>query len=545
MGITILNILVYTVSIAALSAYLAYMYHCAIKTELMSSFIKVHLFAAISLMLDFAAVLALETEFRRLFANISAAGGVLCSVSLLCFGLVLLRQKSLDRIVAALLYSLPVICLVVFFLWDKPIIVDPATAPKACVPYRISSALEYILSVAGCMVLAMTMAQRIGISLLEVFLLVFALASFTLKIMVTFLNPVCPPVFGPITALTISGILFFGSTRLGMFITVSLGIKRSLELYSEPVFILDGKGKLVYTNPACARLGQDTFKAIRDTCLAETPHFWEPGQYEKVLEMEHNNGLYTVSVRPAKTRLRRRSGMICLIHDDTALKAAINKLKEKNRELLVMNSSIKELQEQIVQLAAIEERNSLAKEIHDVMGHSLNLALHTLESNRLILDRHPEKAIMRLRQVINHIDRGIGEIASHSRTVKDQSPLWLLLDEMADRMEEIGVRLDVIRSRSTGKLTDEQVKAVYRICQEAITNALKHGKADHITISVREKTGFLHIHIIDNGKGCKEIIKGNGLMGMEERAGSLGGFVRFNSFEDGKGFMVHASIPMA
>lgn len=543
-GITTLSIMAYTVSIAALSAYVAYIYHSSIKTELVGSFINVHIFAVISLALDFIAILARETELRRFLANISSVGGVLCSVSLLHFSLILLSKKSPDRIITVLLYSLPAICLAVFFLWNKPIIVDPSAAPEACFPYRFSSALEYMLRVAGCVLLAVTMAQRIGIYPFEVFLFVFALASFTLKILVTFFNPVCPPVFGPITALTIFGMLFFGSARLGMLITLSLGIRRSLELYSEPAFILDGKGNRVYMNPACARLSQDTIQAIHDACLREARHFREPGQEGRVLELEHNNGIYTISIRVAKTLLQRRSGLVCLIHDDTALKAAINKLKEKNEELVAMNSSIRMLQDQIGHLAAIEERNNLAKEIHDVMGHSLNLALHTLESNRLILDRYPEKTIMRLRQVIDDIDRGIDEITANNGSRKDHSPLWSLLDEMADRMEEIGVRLDVIRSRCTNDLTDEQVRAIYRICQEATTNAIRHGKADHITISIKEKTSVLDVHIIDNGKGCGKIIKGNGLKGMEERAGSLGGVVRFNSFEDGKGFMVHASIPL-
>lgn len=118
------------------------------------------------------------------------------------------------------------------------------------------------------------------------------------------------------------------------------------------------------------------------------------------------------------------------------------------------------------------------------------------------------------------------------------------LDEMADRLSEIGVRLEVIRSKWAGELSDEQEKTIYRICQEATTNAIKHGKADQITVSIKERNRLLHVYIVDNGKGCKSIIKGNGLRGMEERTERLGGFVSFNSFEDGNGFMVHASIPL-
>lgn len=371
-----------------------------------------------------------------------------------------------------------------------------------------------------------------------------ALTSFTLKILVSFHRPAYLAVIGPIMALALSSLLFLGSAKLGMLITMSLGIRRSLELYSEPVFIMDNKGNKAYVNSECTRLSKDTFDTIYDACFMEAQSFREPWQEERMLEVEHDHGVYTISMYPANTLLQRRPSLICLIHDDTALKAVIKNLKEKNEKLVMMNSSIKMLQDQISHLATIEERNSLAKEIHDVMGHSLNLALQTLESNRLILDQQPEKALMRLRQVVRDIDRGIDEIAAHTESGEDQSPLWPLLVEMAERLSEVGVRLEVICPKWTGELRDEQVKAVYRICQEATTNAIKHGKADQITVSIKERNRLLHVYIVDNGKGCKSIIKGNGLRGMEERTERLGGFVSFNSFEDGNGFMVHASIPL-
>lgn len=511
----------------------------------MNYFITVHVFAIISLGLDFFTFLAQGTGYQHIFTILSSAGGILSSVSLLCFGLVLLRKKRLNRFLLMSLYLLPVICLVVGFLSEKTLFLEQASGIlKPGLLYKLNSGFEYMVRISGCIVLAVTVAKRMKISTFEVFMVAAALASFTLKILVSFHRPAYLAVIGPIMALALFSLLFFGSAKLGMLITMSLGVKRSLELYSEPVFIMDNKGNKAYMNPECTRLSQDTFDAIYDACYMEAQNFREPWQEERMLEVEHNYGVYTISMRPANTLLQRRPSLICLIHDDTALKAAIKNLKEKNEKLVMMNNSIKMLQDQISQLATIEERNSLAKEIHDVMGHSLNLALHTLESNRLILDKQPEKALMRLRQVVSDIDRGIDEIAAHTESGEDQSLLWSQLDEMADRLSEIGVRLEVIRSKWAGELSDEQEKTIYRICQEATTNAIKHGKADQITVSIKERNRLLHVYIVDNGKGCKSIIKGNGLRGMEERTERLGGFVSFNSFEDGNGFMVHASIPL-
>lgn len=510
----------------------------------MNYYIIVHIFAILSLVVDFWALLAGGAEYQHILAVLSSTGGLLCSVSLLCFGLALLRKEGLNRFIVITMYLVPVIFLVSALLADPSLILEQSSGLQKPGPlYKLISGMEYLLRLSSCTVLAVSVAKRVKISIFEVFMVVLAMASFTLKIVISLQKPVYMVPIGPFMALILFGLLFYGSAKLGMLNLISLGIIRSMELYSEAIFIVDNKGNRTYLNPACKRLNADTFQAIYAFCCSEAQHFSDAVQEEKILELEHNNGLYTISIRPVKTLLQHRTGLICVIHDDTAMKTAINNLKEKNEKLVMMHNSIRMLQSQISHLATIEERNSLAKEIHDVMGHSLNLALHTLESNWLILDQQPEKAIMRLRQVISDIDRGIGEIAVHEST-DSQSPLWSLLAEMTDRLAEIGVRLEVIRSRWAGKLTDEMIKAIYRICQEATTNAIKHGKADHITVSIKGKRGLLHIYIIDNGKGCSSMIKGNGLRGMEERAESLGGSVSFSSFEDGNGFMVHASIPL-
>lgn len=540
-----INILNHIVSIAVLSAYLAYIYRFTIRTELMNYYITVHFFAILSLVLDFLALLAQETGARHFFTILSSAGGILFSISLLCFGLVLLRGKGLSLRFLTIAYILPVISLIWALLTEQSLMLEQVPGmPKPGALYKVNSGIEYFLRFAACIALAAAVARRRKKSLFELFLVAVALASSTLRIMVSFSQPAYMSAVGPLVALMVFSLLFFGSAKLGMHNIMSLGIKRSLELYDEAVFIMDNKGKLVYMNPACEKLDRDVFQAVFDACRSEVQRLSDIDQDGSMLDVAHDRGLYTISIRPAKTVLHRRSGFICVIHDDTGLKTAIRRLKQKNEELVALNNSIRQLRDQTSHLAAIEERNSLAQEIHDVMGHSLNLALHTLESNLLIVDTDPEKAVMRLKQVISDIDRGMEEIAAHTESREYRSPLWPLLAQMADRLSEIGVRMEVVHPERVEELNDEMIKTIYRICQEAATNAIKHGKADQITVSIKEKEGSLHIYIIDNGKGCKKIIKGNGLKGMEERIHKLGGKVYFNGFEDGNGFIVRATVPL-
>ena len=82
---------------------------------------------------------------------------------------------------------------------------------------------------------------------------------------------------------------------------------------------------------------------------------------------------------------------------------------------------------------------------------------------------------------------------------------------------------------------------MYRVVQESITNAIRHGKASKIHIEIVRIDGDLHIVITDNGKGCTQIKPGFGLHHMNERVEMLGGDLRYKS---GNGFEVHARIPI-
>jgi signal transduction histidine kinase len=76
-----------------------------------------------------------------------------------------------------------------------------------------------------------------------------------------------------------------------------------------------------------------------------------------------------------------------------------------------------------------------------------------------------------------------------------------------------------------------------------MTNALKHGHAKKITIAVRFSEHSVDIIIADNGVGCEEFTKGNGIKGMEQRVKELDGFFSCGS-PDGEGFNLHVTIPI-
>jgi signal transduction histidine kinase len=85
--------------------------------------------------------------------------------------------------------------------------------------------------------------------------------------------------------------------------------------------------------------------------------------------------------------------------------------------------------------------------------------------------------------------------------------------------------------------------AIYRTVQEALTNAVRHGRATRVKVSFWVEGGELLLSISDNGKGAFEIVKGIGITGMEERFGALGGSIGVSSATGG-GFSLSVKVPI-
>ena len=104
-----------------------------------------------------------------------------------------------------------------------------------------------------------------------------------------------------------------------------------------------------------------------------------------------------------------------------------------------------------------------------------------------------------------------------------------------------GVEIHLVELGWPEKLREDEEEVIYRIVQEGITNARRHGKATKVTVTCGTEPGRFYIMIADNGKGCDNPKQGFGLRHMEERLELLHGRLRYWS---DKGFTLEATIPM-
>jgi len=130
----------------------------------------------------------------------------------------------------------------------------------------------------------------------------------------------------------------------------------------------------------------------------------------------------------------------------------------------------------------------------------------------------------------------VGSISSTNRLEID-------LESLADSYRIAGMKVVLSVTGVSMNIDQPFYNAIFRICQEGLTNSLRHGKAEKADIFIRFSQKEAEVFVIDNGKGCRELVKGNGISGMEQRIESFNGTLSYGSPEN-TGFTVHAIIPL-
>ncbi len=221
-------------------------------------------------------------------------------------------------------------------------------------------------------------------------------------------------------------------------------------------------------------------------------------------------------------------------------------LNERNEELTVANKHLKDYASMVEELAVIKERNRLAMEIHDSLGQTMNVLLKLLENSEADHRTNPVKTGENITQAIEVVRDGLAEL-KHSVAglvpgrLKNNDLLIALRDLFAV-YEISGLEIEFITEGILGSITPTCAEAIYRVCQEAMTNSIKHGHALRVMITLRRTGDFLRLYIIDDGRGCNSIKKNHGLFNMEQRISKLQGSISYGS--EGKGFNIFVEIPL-
>ena len=242
--------------------------------------------------------------------------------------------------------------------------------------------------------------------------------------------------------------------------------------------------------------------------------------------------------------------IILLMHIQLSEKERILSLNEElntlNEELRQANIQLEKYAKEAEQASKNKERNRLAMEIHDALGHALTGIITGIEACATLMDIAPEATKEQLKAIAEVARQGMTDVRRSIKALRPDALEKMDLDkaliQMIDEMR-CATNAEILYQCKTelNCFNEEEENTIYRIIQEAITNSIRHGKAKQIQIDIDRKYNMLEVCIRDNGIGCINIQEGFGLYHMEERLKRLQGSLKYHGE---KGFVVEAQVPI-
>lgn len=212
-----------------------------------------------------------------------------------------------------------------------------------------------------------------------------------------------------------------------------------------------------------------------------------------------------------------------------------DQLTNDNLMLRKQHNELLKNHEKDIHMAGLNERNRIARDMHDALGHSLSSSILLIESLQYVKDEEKLKESLRLLQT--RLRTGMNDIRTSIHHLYETS--IDLETRIEDYTKEMG-RYNVDMHYDVSMPIDQKVKMdILSIVKESLTNIRKHSDASDVRIFIKEQNDFLTISIKDNGTKEPRKNKGMGLLSMQEIVAKYSGI--FNTFFDG-GFTVHITL---
>jgi len=181
---------------------------------------------------------------------------------------------------------------------------------------------------------------------------------------------------------------------------------------------------------------------------------------------------------------------------------------------------VERLSAQLEELAVVKERNRIARELHDSLGHVLTVANVQIEGMRASPDGREE----RLQRVQDLLKTGLHDLRRTVSAWREESPAQFptALAELLAQSEAAGLRVAFSTQGTPRALPVDVGFTLYRGAQEALTNVHRHSQATSVAVKLDYGTDAIRLSIADDGVGA-DLVLGNGLQGLQERLQSLSG----------------------
>lgn len=229
--------------------------------------------------------------------------------------------------------------------------------------------------------------------------------------------------------------------------------------------------------------------------------------------------------------------------------------RHRNRQLLEQlqesHEQLKAYTQQAEQLAVAEERNRMAREMHDALGHRLTVAIVQLEGAQRLIPQQPERAANMVGTMREQLKEALAELRQTLATLRsplaDDLPLQTAVSRLATTFHEAtGLTVHVDMPDTLPTLSTAHRLALFRAAQEGLTNVQRHAQASEAWVSLQTDAQQLTLTVADNGRGFGNAEAANGqfgLQGLAERAKQLNGSFAWQDRQEG-GATLSLQLPL-
>jgi signal transduction histidine kinase len=211
------------------------------------------------------------------------------------------------------------------------------------------------------------------------------------------------------------------------------------------------------------------------------------------------------------------------------------------------NHQLSEYAVQVEELAISKERNRLAREIHDGLGHYLTAIYMQLQAARATLEADPVRSLESMTNAQNLTQEALADVRKSVGALRslpsDNRSLHELLNSLLAECNQASIRADLTIAGEPYHLKPQIELTIYRAAQEGLNNVRKHSGANQVSVILdyHDKTR-VRLEIADNGHGAQNSSSGYGLLGLRERTQLLGGKMSTESVP-GTGFKLTVEVP--
>jgi signal transduction histidine kinase len=371
---------------------------------------------------------------------------------------------------------------------------------------------------------------------------------------------VAKPGFVWLTLLSVGVLAFMrlksASTRSSKILYTSL----ELLLLALPVFIDGGLPffpllGLVVVMRSCERFersGRFIVAGLVFAVFALTQLFRRGGIPEIILKSDQLNSSALKSFDLTVWMLKLNAALsfgLALLLVMLLINALLDERKSRAKLVVALNQ-LRQYSLRIEDQSALQERNRIAREIHDSLGHTLTAQSIQIDSALLLQHSNSEEARFFLKEAKQLCKQALQEVRQSVATLRTDPIQSKTLDSIvANLIREFRATTAIEPTCAISlpqAIPTEVVAALYRVLQESLTNITRHSRATNVLLQLFTEDRTLHLYIHDNGRGFDpaQNSTGFGLQGMKERITALGGQFSLSS-QPGDGCQISIKIPLA